>query len=178
MKTRSVICRGQVRTIEDAIEAWKAGHEDAMEVRDIEDVIPVCLMLGELLQQWQKDAWESLFSNRLREVQSAGALLQKAYSQSLEAFEGVADCLRWAKRNGYAVEKATDFQRIAEMVQRLHADFARRWPFLDPTAIDEARAQISRGEFVSEEDIQHELHVVPQSSFVEANPCSAASDRS
>ncbi len=140
VKTRSVICRGQVRTIEDAVEAWRAGHDDAMEARDIEDVIPVCLMLGELLQEWHKDAWESLFSNRLRNVQSAGELLRKAYVHSLEAFDGVADCLRGAKQKGYEVDKAADFQRTAESVQRLNEDFSRRWPFLDAADVEAARA--------------------------------------
>ncbi len=158
MTTRSIICRGQARTIEDAVEAWRTGHDGALEARDIEDVIPVCLTLCQLLQQWQKDAWEALFANRLRNVHSAGALLRKGYHHALQALEGVADGLRWAEQKGCEVARAADFRQAAEAVRRLHEDFCRRWPFLDRAAVEEARAQIGRGEFLSAEDIQRELH--------------------
>ena len=157
MKTKSVICRGQARTIEDAVEAWRPDRGDTMEVRDIEDVIPVCLLLCELLQEWQRDAWESLFSNKLRNVQSEGESLRKAYIHSLEAFKGVADCLRWAEQKGYEFDTAAEFHRATETVQESYGDFSRRWPFLDPAVVEEARAQIGRGEFLSAEDIQREL---------------------
>lgn len=158
VKTKSVICRGQARTIEDAVETWKADHEDAADVRAIEDVIPVCLTLCQLLQEWQKDVWESLFSNRLRNVHSTGELLRKGYHHALPALDGVADCLRWAEQKGYEVDKTAVFQQAAESVRRLHEDFTRRWPFLDRAAVEEARAQIGRGEFLSAEEIQRELH--------------------
>lgn len=158
MHTKSVICRGQARTIEDAVEAWRADHDDAMDVRDIEDVIPVCLTLSELLQEWQKEAWESLFSNRLSNLQEAGELLRKAYLHSLQAFEGVADCLRWTKQLGYEVDRIAEFQQAFETIRRLSEDFSQRWPVLDAASVETARAQIARGEFLSAEDIQRELH--------------------
>jgi hypothetical protein len=158
VKTKSIICRGQARTIEDAVEAWKTDHADALEIHAIEDVIPVCLALGDLLQEWQKEAWESLFANQIGNLQAAGELLRKAYTHSLEALEDVADCLRWAERKGYEVDKMADFQQALEAVRRLNEDFCRRWPFLDRTAVEEARVQIGRGEFMSAEDIQRELH--------------------
>jgi hypothetical protein len=157
VRTKSVICRGQARTIEDAVKAWKAEHDDAMEVRDIEDVVRVCVLLSELMQEWQAEAWECLFSGKLRSTQLAGGLLRKAYAHAAEAFEGVAEWVNWVRERGYKVEGARRFTEAVEAVRRLREDFVRRWPTLTASDLAEGSAQAARGEFMSPEELAREL---------------------
>lgn len=63
---RNGLARPAARLVEDAVEAWKADHAEAMHVRQVEALVQVCGLLRGRLRQWQKEAWEALFGNRIR----------------------------------------------------------------------------------------------------------------
>jgi len=69
-------------SIEDAVEAWKASHDDAMEIRDLEEVVREWLGTMDLLAQWQADSWGQLFAGELKRIQDLGRLLRTAYRSS------------------------------------------------------------------------------------------------
>ena len=157
MKTRNIICRGQTRTIEDAVESWKAGHDDAMEVRDIEDLVAFCLSACQFMERWYKEAWELALAGRLKKVQSAGKMLRTALDRSVEALEEVRGCVKWAEKKEYTVDNAREVLAAADRVKRMRDDLNERWPFLDKQQIEAARAELSRGDYQYAEDILPEL---------------------
>ncbi len=146
MITRSVIYRGRVRAIEDAVEAWKASHDDALEVHDLEDVVREWLGTMDLLAQWQADSWKQLFAGELKKIQGLGRLLRMAYRSSLDVAGLLEECVAWAEGNGYAVDNARDFRQRRATVERLYQDFETRWPFPDKKQIEAGMASLDRGE--------------------------------
>ncbi len=146
MKTRGVIYRGRVRAIEDAVEVWKASHDDAMEVRDVEDLIREWLWASELWIQWQEDAWQLLRAGQLKKTQEAGRALQWAHNAGLGLVATLEECLRSAEKAGYAVDNAGEFREKARALQRAYDNFLKRWPFADNQTIAEGLASLERGE--------------------------------
>lgn len=158
MITKSIICKGQARTIEDVVCAWMSDHHEAMGVRDVEDVIELCLSLRDILISLNKDAWEQLLANKLRNVIQAGDILQKTVVQVLTTLESVHDeGVQGARQKGYEVDNADRLDEAIEQVRRLKQDFEARWPFFDQRQLGESRANIARGEYQTVEEILGEL---------------------
>jgi hypothetical protein len=156
MLTRCIICRGHAKAIGEAVEAWGKGEDAAMEVRDLEDVLPACLALRDELRGLHKEAFDLLLSDRLRDTQAVGRLIQEAYVHALQAFRGVAEGVRWAGQKGYGVGRAPEFDEAARDVRGLSDDFSRRWPLFDPKGTQEGMGQAARGELASDEDVSRE----------------------
>src|SRR3954454_19532358 len=55
MRAKSLICRNRIRGIEDALESWRQNHDQAMCVRDIEDIAKECIWLTDLFKGWSED---------------------------------------------------------------------------------------------------------------------------
>jgi hypothetical protein len=157
VKAKSVICRGRARAIEDAIDAWNLDHDNALSARDMEDVVGECLSTRDFLSQWHQTAWEHLFAGRLANIQQAGELLRSATGKLVHVFAAVQTCVKWMERKGYPVDKAVEFEAAARAVEGLLADLNRRWPFIDPQQVEEARAAFARGEGIPAEEILREL---------------------
>lgn len=157
MKTTSSICRGRVRAVEDAVETWKAEHDDQLEIREIEAIVKECTGIRELLQTWQKEAWSLLWKNQLANTQHTGELLQTAYARCLTVFVKVRGCIQWAKRSGYADNREVEFEEVMAEIQRLSQELTMRWPFIDPKQIEQSRAEIKHGAFQNAEGILREL---------------------
>jgi hypothetical protein len=157
VKASAAICRGHVRTIEDAVEAWKQDHDDAMKVQDLEQMILVCLFLRNGLRQVHRQVFNHLFAGKVGKTQELGRVVRGLDASVLKSFQAVAEVVRWARENGLDVERAGDLDQAIEHVRRLSDDFGRRWPLFDTEQIKEGLAQAARGEFADDEDIQRAL---------------------
>jgi hypothetical protein len=153
MFTRTAICRGHAKAIEQAVEAWGKGEGAAMEVRDLADVLPACLALRDELRALHEEAFDLLLSNRLRDTLAVGRLLQEAFADALYAFGGVAEGIRRAGRAGGGAGRAREFDEAARAVRGLSDDFSRRWPLFDPGGRQGGTGPATRGEFASDEDL-------------------------
>jgi hypothetical protein len=157
MKVRNAIYRGKLRTVEDAVEAWKAEHDDAMGVRMFEDVVRECLAAHTLFRDMQKERWEKLFAGKISEVQTTGENLIKTFETSLLVYSLVEECLLRVKRAGFRVNGEEEFEKAFPELRSAAADFKSRWPFVDLKQIEESRAAFARGESQSVEEILGEL---------------------
>ena len=63
---KNAIYRGQLRTVEDAVESWKCEYEEAEKARDVEAIIAVWLGLAESLLSLQKEALEQARIGKVR----------------------------------------------------------------------------------------------------------------
>ena len=143
METKTVICRGLADTIAAAVEPWKADHEKALRVRDIEDVVALCLHLHHHLHEWQRQAWEYAFSGEMRDPQTTGETLRSALEIGLQSCEMVRQAVGWANAKGYQVDQATDLHQAAEDLTKLQKDLLQRWPFFDAAEI---KRELENGE--------------------------------
>ena len=81
MKTLAKMYRAPYRAVEDALEAWKADHDEAMSVRDLEEVIRTCQALNASARELVHSAWEIGFSGKALNSEGIG----KGVLQVLEA---------------------------------------------------------------------------------------------
>ena len=157
MKTKGLICRGRARTIEDAVEAWKSDHDEAMAVRDLEDIIRECRWLRDLLMEWNQESWKLLRAGRLHCVQDTGDSLRMVLTIFLRAIPRARRLAANYKRGGYHVEHAGEFADLEKQVQEMANELDQKWPFIDPREMEESRSAYDRGECQPVEDILREL---------------------
>ena len=72
MKTLAKMYRGQYREVEDALETWKADHDEAMNVHDLEEVIRTCLRLNNSARELVRSAWELGFAGKALDSEGIG----------------------------------------------------------------------------------------------------------
>lgn len=157
MNPKAIFCRGYVKALGEAVEAWKECHDEAMKVGSLEELIPDVLALRDMMRDTLKKDFERLFANKLNATQLLGQVARQINLHTLGIFDVFADGIRWAEQRGYEVGQAGDFEQAFQDVRRLSDDFDRRWPLFDPEELEEARAQAARGEFASDEEVWREL---------------------
>jgi hypothetical protein len=142
---KNAIYRGRVRTVEDAIELWKASHDHVQEVHDIvvESSATLCMFI-----EWQHEAWGLLRSGALRNVLDAGAQFRRAYSVAEQLIGSVKGCIESATARGYIVDNAEKFRDVIKQVERMHKEFSAHWPFPNTAEMDANIAAIERGDCV------------------------------
>ncbi|MBV9125036.1 MAG: hypothetical protein JO112_16905 [Planctomycetes bacterium] len=157
MKVKNAIYRGKLRTVEDAVEAWKAEHHEAMGVRMFEEVVRECLAAHTFFQDIQKERWGQLWAGQIREIQTTGENFLRVLETSLIVYSLVEECLLRVKRAGYSVNGEEEFEKAFQELRSAAADFKSRWPFVDHQQIEESRAAFAQGESQSVEEILGEL---------------------
>lgn len=161
MKAKNVICRGRVQAIAEAAAAWKLDHDDAMKARDIEDLVHEYLWVTDFLEEWNKQAWELLFANKLANVHETGESLMNSLASVVDVFPRVKDGLRWAEDKHYTVDKAEELERATNRLQKMLADVQRRWPFISLEQVEASRASLTRGDSYTAEDFLRDLQNHP-----------------
>jgi len=153
--------------VQDAIEAWnlthltnspwrdlKPGTESSRQdevgetVKDIEAIIEASLQLHESLVAWQRESWEALRSGKLKKILAVGRSLEKAYQSNTDIFNAVGELINWAKQNGKEVGGARVFQERTADLRKLRDRFLAKWPFPKSEEMEQASAEIARGEGV------------------------------
>jgi hypothetical protein len=161
--TKEIILRGNIRTMGEAVEAWKQAHDEAERVRQIEDIIPALNQMCAILREWRKDFWDSLFAGEFcsSDIDQCGGLLGWAYTATLDLLGQVGGSVRWATERGYTVDNAGILTQLQAEVERWISDHKRRCPFTNTPemhrAVEQGRAQVARGEYVTPEDMRREL---------------------
>jgi hypothetical protein len=138
VRTQNAIGRGRVRAIEDAVETWRFDHDDALAVRDVEDVVRECLGMREFLRSWQNQAWAYMLANRLANIQETGEELRTELNRMLEIFPKVLAAIRWAKAKGYVFELEDQVEAAVADVKKMSQDLAfSRWLYtvLQPASV-------------------------------------------
>src|SRR6516165_10611374 len=103
MKTKKIICKSQVRAIEDVVDAWKPDHHSAMVVRDIEDVIGLCLFLTGEFGRWREELWRSARAGIVHSPEREGQTLLAVLEHALAVMPRVRVLIDLAEKAGYTV---------------------------------------------------------------------------
>lgn len=158
MKTLAKMYRGQYRAVEDALETWKDDHDEAMSVRDLEEVIRTCLGLNASARDLVRAVWELGFSGKAHNSEEIGRDVLLVLKAGVVTWESLAKSVEERVAQGYAVEGADRAPPALAEIQSLAADFAARWPFIRVEDIEEGARQIAAGEFVTGEELLREMH--------------------
>jgi hypothetical protein len=145
---QSEIYRGRARTVEDAVEAWKAHYLEADEVKDVEAIVLEVLSAFDLLRRWQEDAWKLLRTGKLKNVLEMGRKLDNAYKTGKILLAIVKDCMGWAERKGYIVDNAESFRKACRELESLWSELKANWPCPDKQKIEAGLASLDRGDGV------------------------------
>src|SRR5260370_33033624 len=143
MKTKRIICRGQTRTIEDAIDAWKEPHDAAMLVRDLEDLIGYCLGVRTSYVEWYKEIVRLVEKKQAKEC--TGQFFTQCLDQVNVAMDGVADLIAKEEKGGYCVDQSKAFREAVEELKKMRQDFANLRLCMDPERVRVARIEIAQG---------------------------------
>lgn len=162
MKASTIMFRGQACAIEDAVEAWKAGHDDSMRVRDLEMIVGVAVQLAASLEHQQAMTWKALFEDMKFDTQSAGLAMLKNHKRLAPALEELLVAVATVESDGFTVEGAGALREASARLARLREDFEKRWPMFDPAQLTAILEAAKRGEFASEEDLRALLDAHPQ----------------
>jgi hypothetical protein len=152
MKTKHAIIKGQVRTVEDAVEAWQSDHQEAMCVRDIEEIIEMCLAWPRMFKQVYGQLWDAAFEHELPSIQRFASHIMSTSQEAVSALSRLASCIEWAKLSGYAVDNEAGFASVKQQVDHLVSEFQRDWPSINGTAVSEAIKALSNGHFLTFEE--------------------------
>lgn len=161
MNMRCVIGRGTAQTIEDAVEAWKTDHADAVEGNDVDELVAFFLEFTRFLADWHKDAHRDLFADKVRRPHEAGVALGGILAKAVALCDQVAAIVQNTEARGFHVEGAARFQAACGDVVRLHQHVKETWPMIDAAQVERSRAQVAAGQFRSVEDILRGLQAHP-----------------
>jgi hypothetical protein len=157
MKVQSTIYRAKTRGIEDAVEWWKPDHDNAMSVRDVEDLVRECLGIRDFLKQWLALSWQSIREGNLDDCESVGRALEDAFKNGAQIFQTVRECIVDAEHSEYTVENSAAFDEAEKDVVSMQADFEREWPFMDMKVLEKSIADYKAGRYRSAKEILDEM---------------------
>jgi hypothetical protein len=157
VKTLAKLYGDQYAAAGEAAEAWKAGHEQAEAVGEVEEIVDDCLALHPRVVRMVKHAWERAFAGKVTRPEGEGTAILGALRRVGWAWDVLDGVVRECTDRGYDVPAAGRVRETREEVRRLTADFASRWPFARPDVIERSRKEIEEGRFVTGEELLREL---------------------
>jgi hypothetical protein len=158
VKTLAKMYRGQYRAVEDALETWKADHDEATSVWDLEELIRTCLGLNASARELVHAVWELGFSGKAHNPEEIGRDVLPVLKAGVVTWKSLAEGVEERVAQGYTVESADRIPAALEEIQTLAADFAARWPFVRKEDIEQGAKEIAAGKFVTGEELLRELH--------------------
>jgi hypothetical protein len=154
----AVIWRGQTRTIEEGVEAWKAEYGRAQAAHVLDLLVQPALLVNRITLSRQEELWRRLRAgDRSFPSQRAGREMLEEFERTLHVLGLLEGSIAQAERDGYEVEGAADLRLSHQEVQKAQAEFRDRWPLLDPAEVSADMEAIARGEFFSLDDARREL---------------------
>jgi hypothetical protein len=129
MKTLAKMYRGQYRAVEDALETWKADHDEATSVWDLEELIRTCLRLNASARELGRAVWELGYSGKARNSEEIGREVLPVLKAGVVTWKALAEGVEERVAQGYTVESADRIPAALAEIRALAADFAARRPF-------------------------------------------------
>jgi hypothetical protein len=116
------ILKQQGRVIRQEIEAWKLDHDEAMKVRDLQDLIQACL-----LERDKDNSFIRLILDKSHMLSPEGLdkindLIQECCDDALATLDKLSEAVQLAEAKGLPVEHATSIAKAAEDYRRWKED--------------------------------------------------------
>jgi hypothetical protein len=149
--------REQYRAAEDALEDWKADHEEAMAVRILEQLIRILLPVHEGTKELIDAVWEEGFSGQVRNPENLGQWVLKVLRSGIQTWGSLAEHVTECASQGYAVEGDNNVSAALAEERELLADFSARWPFVRKEDVARGAREIAEGKCIAGEDLLRKL---------------------
>jgi hypothetical protein len=156
MTATEVLWKGQVRIVQDAVDAWAGEGCGPLSAAELELLFRVAEVLRDCACMTMRGAWDSLFSGRVRNVQATGERYGRIFDITLR----ILDTVRREAEAAQIGQEVSGYKKLlgaVEDVLRLKEDFEARWPHFDPASVERGAAEAARGEFVDFEEICREF---------------------
>lgn len=140
--------RGQVKALQETVEAWQAEHHHAMMARGIEDIVRVCLDAPAIV----KRVWNETFAKiRDGEVEDHNETRRELWTL-IDNILGILDTVRglalsWEQK-GNVIAGTADLERVIAEVQKQQHFIFEHWSEFSQETVDRAQAEYARGEFL------------------------------
>ncbi len=158
MTVKRALYDGRVRGVEQAVEVWKSHHDEAMEARDLEEIVADVNELFSWLSDWQRESWKLLNDSSIsKNAIQHGEALRYCYTKAFAIIDLIGACIASCKKAGYSVEGADELEVATKEVRRLYAHFGRAWPFPQTEKMAEGIRAIEQGNWITPEDWLREL---------------------
>ena len=157
MIATEILWEGTARAVDEATDAWKREEESAARAQGVEDILRGALGMVYFAQRLICFQWDALFSERIRDVRDEGERLKRMAARSLHLANNASALAGLSEAEGYTFGQLPELVEAVDRLKRLEDDLARRWPRLDPEALEKGLAQAARGEFADLTDVYHEF---------------------
>lgn len=133
------VYRNQVRAFQEAAESWKEQHHSAMLAADADALTADYVALTQSLDRALGSIWKRLSGGQLPDVPKTGAEMLRVLTATVLLLDSHQETLLRLQKEGYEMTSRSVLEHtLAAERQRLE-EFARRWPSLDPTLLEEPR---------------------------------------
>ncbi len=149
--------RAQFRAIEDAVESWKADHDEAMGVCELEEVIRACQGLHRWTVEFVGEKWNAGFSGKVRNPDEEGRWVLSVLKAGIRAWKSCGEEASECAALGYVVDGADRIPGLLAELKKLADDFKSRWPFMRKVDIERGKKELAAGDFITGEDLSCEL---------------------
>jgi hypothetical protein len=157
MNVRETILRGQARTVEEAVEAWKAEHRAAMVVRDLEEVVRLAVALTRIGKETFDHLLGELFALRVRDPYAQGERMDAVIRTAQNALRLVDEAVHLAQNDGYEIDGSGGLRDALAEFARQYDLFLSKWPKPKPDLRAAARADMLAGRSKSVQEVVDEL---------------------
>ena len=164
MKLLADFYSGQFAAMEESVETWKSGHEEAMEVRDVEDVIQLAIKLHDHLAAFVNDCWDAAFRARHHKTQNLGFAILHSLDCAVNAWKSINAVVISYAGKGYVIDNGNLVEQAMRRMREIREDFKNRWPLIEEEQKSRSREEIAGGECRRAEDILRELQITTDSS--------------
>ncbi len=148
--------------LERAVAGWAPAPASVVR-GDLDGALHECLDLPAALRRLHNAIFDYLGEDYpLPDMNALGLAYAALFDRALRILEGVRTV---ADRFGNAdrlIEDASRLPAVIADVAALRKEVLDPWPFFTQETLDEGRAEIARGEFVSAEELLHELPRTPR----------------
>lgn len=151
--------QAEVLAVQQAAEAWKVEHDEAMLVEDVRSAVQICLEFPEKLARLCRSMWDRTLAGHGSDTPAHEQQVRRLFATTLEAMAAIGEFGKTFREGGRPVERLEDLTEAIADIRRLRDEFFAEWPPVDLNADREAAAYPLSG---SELKAPAEKHRPPQ----------------
>jgi hypothetical protein len=149
------LCRVRCDLLEKAVADWRKNPSTIVR-GDLDGALYECLNLPSALRRLHNAIFDRLDLEPLADWNAVGLAYQAIYDRILCVVEEIQIVTRDYGDKGRLIEDASTLPAVAAEVARMRRETFDSWPFFTQETLDEGRAEIARGEYVTAEELLHE----------------------
>jgi hypothetical protein len=145
------LCRVRCDLLEKAVADWR-GKPSAIMRGDLDGALYECLNWPSTLGRLHNAIFDRLDLKPLADWNAVGLAYQTLYYRILHILEEIQIVTRECGDKGRLIEDASTLPAVTAEVARMRQEIFDAWPFFTQETLDEGRAEIARGEYVTAEE--------------------------